>query len=110
MAKGRLFSYKSAAFIVSRKKRNLEDPKFENRNSFPIPIIPASVLSQKFVKEVFLMRARFGEPRESLCENAGWRAVAALYERRSASFSDPAVIYRRYKSRFSHKLVRGGIE
>jgi hypothetical protein len=33
----------------------------------------------------------------SLCENAGWRAVAALYERRSASFRDPAVIDRRYK-------------
>jgi hypothetical protein len=37
-----------------------------------------------------------------LCENPDWRAVAALYERRSASFSHSAVIDRRYKSRFSH--------
>jgi hypothetical protein len=38
----------------------------------------------------------------SACENPGWRAVAALYERRSAPFRGPAVIDRRYKSRFSH--------
>jgi hypothetical protein len=30
-----------------------------------------------------------------VCENPGWRAVAALYERRSGSFRDPAVIERR---------------
>jgi hypothetical protein len=33
----------------------------------------------------------------SLCENPGWHAVTALYERRSASFTDPAVIDRRCK-------------
>jgi hypothetical protein len=38
----------------------------------------------------------------SAFENHGWRAVAALYERRSAPFRGPAVIDRRYKSRFSH--------
>jgi hypothetical protein len=33
--------------------------------------------------------------------------VAALYERRGASFSDPAVIDRRYNRRCSHGLPRG---
>ena len=41
------------------------------------------------------------------CENPGWRAVAALYERRSALYSAPAVIDRRYKSGLSHGLPWG---
>jgi hypothetical protein len=33
VAKRHSFSYKSAAFLVSRKKRNRKEPKFENGNS-----------------------------------------------------------------------------
>jgi hypothetical protein len=42
---------------------------------------------------------------ESLCDNFVLLAVAALFERRSHGNSKTAVTGRRYKRRFSHRLL-----